>query len=117
MTIFSNVKLGVLRQHQNTKTNLKNKNIEQNRFKKPSKLQKFQRNISRRRFQSYRNQFIGFQCKPIDWFLYHRHLRHERVIILTWSDEGKINGVPQINKNYRKKELLQKKMKILDKVT
>ena len=40
--IFRNVKLGVFRQYQNTRTILKNKNMGQNRFKKLSKFQKFQ---------------------------------------------------------------------------
>ena len=43
MTRFRNIKLGVLRQYQNTKKKkLKKKNIEESHFKKPSKLQKFQ---------------------------------------------------------------------------
>ena len=42
MARFSNVKLGVFRQYQNTKTILKNKNTRQNRFKKRLKFQKFQ---------------------------------------------------------------------------
>ena len=42
MTRFRNVKLGVFRQYQNTKTFLKKKNMGQNRFNKCSKLQKFQ---------------------------------------------------------------------------
>ena len=41
MTRFRNAKLGVFRQHQNTKTILKKKNMRQNRFKKLSKFQKF----------------------------------------------------------------------------
>ena len=41
MTRFRNVKLGVLRQYQNTKTILEKK-MGQNRFKKLSKFQKFQ---------------------------------------------------------------------------
>ena len=40
--IFRNVKLGVFRQYQNTRTILKKKNMGQNRFKKLSKFQKFQ---------------------------------------------------------------------------
>ena len=28
---------------------------------------------------SYRNQTIDFQRKPVDWFLYDRDLRYERV--------------------------------------
>ena len=39
---FTNVKLDVFRQYQNTKTILKKKNMGQNRFKKLSKYQKFQ---------------------------------------------------------------------------
>ena len=35
------VKLGIFRQHQNTKTILKKKNMRQNRFKKLSKFQNF----------------------------------------------------------------------------
>ena len=42
MTRFRNVKLGVFRQYQNTRTIFKKNNMEQNRFKKRSKLQKFQ---------------------------------------------------------------------------
>ena len=42
MTRFRNVKLGVFRQYQNSKTILKKKNLEQNRFKKLSKFQIFQ---------------------------------------------------------------------------
>ena len=42
MTRFRNVKLGVFRQCQNTKTILKKKNMGQNCFKKLSKFQKFQ---------------------------------------------------------------------------
>ena len=42
MTRFRNVKLGVFRQYQDTKTILKKKNTRQNRFKKRSKFQKFQ---------------------------------------------------------------------------
>ena len=42
MTRFGNVKLGVFRQYQNTKTILKKKNMGQNRFKELSKFQEFQ---------------------------------------------------------------------------
>ena len=35
--------------------------------------------VSRQRFLSYRNQSIDSLCKSIDWFLYDRDLRHERV--------------------------------------
>ena len=42
MTRFRNIKLGVFRQYQNTKTILKKKNTGQNRFKKRSKFRKFQ---------------------------------------------------------------------------
>ena len=35
--------------------------------------------LSWRRSKSYRNQSIDLQSKPIDWFLYDRDLRHERV--------------------------------------
>ena len=35
--------------------------------------------LSWRRSLSYRNQSIDVLCKSIDWFLYHRDLRHERV--------------------------------------
>ena len=41
MTRFRNVKLGVFRQYQNTKTILKKKNMGDNHFKKLSKFQKF----------------------------------------------------------------------------
>ena len=41
MTRFRNLKLGVFRQCQNIKTILKKKNMEQNRFKKLSKFQRF----------------------------------------------------------------------------
>ena len=34
---------------------------------------------SRRRSLSYRNQSIDLQSKSIDWFLYDKNLRHERV--------------------------------------
>ena len=44
MTRFRNVKLGVFRQYQNTKTISKKKNMGQNRFRKCSKFQKFQLN-------------------------------------------------------------------------
>ena len=42
MTRFRNIKLGVFRQYQNTKSILKKKNMGQNRFKKRSKFRKFQ---------------------------------------------------------------------------
>ena len=42
MTRFRNVKLGVFRQCQNTKTILKKETMRQNHFKKRSKFQKFQ---------------------------------------------------------------------------
>ena len=35
--------------------------------------------FSWRRCLSYRNQFIDLLCKSMFWFLYDRHLRHERV--------------------------------------
>ena len=35
--------------------------------------------LSRRKSLLHRNQFIDLLCKPMDWFLYHRDLRHERV--------------------------------------
>ena len=35
--------------------------------------------LSRRRFLSYRNKSIDLQSKSMDWFLYDRNLRHERV--------------------------------------
>ena len=35
--------------------------------------------LSRRKSLLHRNQFIDLQCKPMDWFLYHKDLRHERV--------------------------------------
>ena len=37
--------------------------------------------LSVRRSLSYRNQFIDLLCKSMDWFLYGRDLRHERVEI------------------------------------
>ena len=42
MTRFRNVKLGVFREYQNTKTILKKKSMGQNSLKKLSKFQKFQ---------------------------------------------------------------------------
>ena len=60
MTRFRNVKLGVFRSYQNTKTILKKKNMGQSCFKKLQKFQKFQLNN----------------------------------FYLTWSNEGKMNGVP-----------------------
>ena len=42
MTRFMNVKLGVFRQYQNTRTIFKKKNMRQNCFRKRSKFQKFQ---------------------------------------------------------------------------
>ena len=42
ITKFRNVKLGVFRQYQNTKTILKMKNMGQNHFKKLLEFQKFQ---------------------------------------------------------------------------
>ena len=35
--------------------------------------------LSWRRFPSYRNQSIDLQSKSVNWFLYDRELRHERV--------------------------------------
>ena len=35
--------------------------------------------LSWRRPLSYRNQYIDLLCKSMDWFLYDRDLRHERV--------------------------------------
>ena len=35
--------------------------------------------LSRRRFLSYRNQSIDLQFKLVDWFLYDRDVRRERV--------------------------------------
>ena len=35
--------------------------------------------LSRRRPLSYRNQSTDLQSKSMDWFLYDRGLRHERV--------------------------------------
>ena len=32
-----------------------------------------------RRSLSYRNQSIDLQNKPMDWFLYDKYVRHERV--------------------------------------
>ena len=34
---------------------------------------------SLRRFLSYRNQSIDLLCKSMNWFLYDRDLRHERI--------------------------------------
>ena len=31
------------------------------------------------RFLSYRSQFIDLLCESMDWFIYDRDLRHERV--------------------------------------
>ena len=42
MARLRNVKLGVFREYQNTKTILKKKNMGQNRFKESSKFEKFQ---------------------------------------------------------------------------
>ena len=36
-------------------------------------------NVSRRRSLSYRNESIDLQNKSMDWFLYDKDLRHERV--------------------------------------
>ena len=36
-------------------------------------------NFSWRKSLSYRNQSIDLQSKAVDWFLYDRDLRHERV--------------------------------------
>ena len=47
--------------------------------KKHQKL--FEFTLSRRRYLSYRNQSIDLLCKLIDWFLYDRDLRHERIIL------------------------------------
>ena len=45
--------------------------------------------LSWRRSLSYRNQSIRLQCKSMDWFLYDRVVRHERVKCLfrkqTWK--------------------------------
>ena len=35
--------------------------------------------LSRRRCQLYRNQSTDFESKSMDWFLYNRDLRHEKV--------------------------------------
>ena len=35
--------------------------------------------LSCQRSLSYRNQSIDLQCKSMDWFLYDRDLRHEKV--------------------------------------
>ena len=53
MTRFRNAKLGVFRQHQNTKTILKKKNMRQNRFKKLSKFQKFYLGQTREKWIAY----------------------------------------------------------------
>ena len=39
-------------------------------------------------FLSYRNQFIDLLCKSVDWFLYDRGLRHERVKIGKFDDRN-----------------------------
>ena len=39
----------------------------------------FMLTLSWRRFLSYRNQSIDLLSKSVDWFLYDRNLRHERV--------------------------------------
>ena len=39
----------------------------------------WQLTLSWRRFLSYRNQSIDLLCKLMNWFLYDRYLRHERV--------------------------------------
>ena len=38
--------------------------------------------LSLLRSLSYRNQFIDFQSKSMDWFLYDNGLRHERVNVV-----------------------------------
>ena len=38
--------------------------------------------LSRRKSLSYRKQFIDLQCKLVNWFLFHRNLCHERIIVL-----------------------------------
>ena len=40
--------------------------------------------LSWRRPLSYRNQSIDLQSKSMDWFLYDRGLRHERVKFWEW---------------------------------
>ena len=40
--------------------------------------------LSRWRSPSYRNQSIDFHSKSLDWFLYDRDLRHERVDSWPW---------------------------------
>ena len=39
--------------------------------------------LSWRMSLSYRNQSIDLESKPMDWFLYHRDLHHERVKLFT----------------------------------
>ena len=34
---------------------------------------------------SYRNRFIDLQSKSMDWFLYHRDFRHERVKVFAYA--------------------------------
>ena len=44
--------------------------------------------LSWRRCLSYRNQFINLLCKLMNWFIYDRHLHHERVkgaLIQIWK--------------------------------
>ena len=36
---------------------------------------------------SYRNQFIDWLCKSIDWFLYERDLRHGKINLVKVNSE------------------------------
>ena len=58
--------------------------------------------LSWRKFLSYRNQSIDLQSKSMDWFLYGRNLRHEKVnyIELYWTVEMRIVSNLYIYSNY-----------------
>ena len=47
--------------------------------------------LSWRRSLSYKNQPIDLHCKSVDWFLYERDLRHERVKHFWWTNLGSVN--------------------------
>ena len=52
------------------------------------------------RFLSYRNQSIGVQSKSMDWFLYDRDLRHERVkAVLKYQNHPSISEIEGKLKN------------------
>ena len=52
--------------------------------------------------QSYRSQFIDLQSKSMDWFLYNRDIRHERVKKIFWGQVYERNwftfGSPSVPK-------------------